>query len=323
MQRHPEYRQKVEKFRATLSPLQSLFRESIGIDHLEPLIDRIRRADLATSQTPARPAEVRQLPHAARPMRARRHPWHQHYPMAIAASLALLIGAALGSLLQPRAASSVPTAGFIGVSDGRLTAQGPLQDLLEHTARGIPVRAELAGAGSWELEAAFTFRSIGQQPCRRYELRSMAQEHFAGFACRDGDGHWIVQAHAKLNSTPVNPGVGLQPRRRGQAPMPPTWRSKPPFTPPAAVNSIATRKKRPHSLRAGRGKRKARGQQRKTWGRPARRDGFDRRRAFYVGSPNVAAQTLTPAAAPPGVGVGGGALRPSGAGGSATRSSRK
>lgn len=211
MQRHPECRQKVEKFRATLSPLQSLFRESIGIDHLEPLIDRIRRADSAPSQTPARPAEVRQLPHAARPMRARRHPWHQHYPMAIAASLALLIGAALGSLLQPRAASSVPTAGFIGVSDGRLTAQGPLQDLLEHTARGIPVRAELAGAGSWELEAAFSFRSIGQQPCRRYELRSMAQEHFAGFACRDGDGHWIVQAHAKLDSTPVNPGAGFSP----------------------------------------------------------------------------------------------------------------
>ena len=210
MQRHPECRQKVEKFRATLSPLQNLFRDSIGIDHLEPLIDRIRRADLAPSQTPARPAEVRQLPQA-RPMRARRQPWHQHYPMAIAASLALLIGAALGSLLHPKAASSVPTAGFIGVSDGRLTAQGPLQDLLEHTARGIPVRAELAGAGSWELEAAFTFRSIGQQPCRRYELRSMAREHFAGFACRDGDGHWTVQAHAKLYLTPVNPGVGFAP----------------------------------------------------------------------------------------------------------------
>jgi hypothetical protein len=210
IQRHPECRQKVEKFRATLSPLQSLFRESIGIDHLDPLIDRIRRADLAPSQRPARPAEVRQLPQA-RPMRAPRHPWHQHYPMAIAASLALLIGAALGSLLQPRAALSVPTVGFIGVSDGRLTAQGPLQDLLEHTARGIPVRVELAGGGTWELEAAFSFRSIGQQSCRRYELTSMAQEHFAGFACRGGDGQWTVQAHAKLDSTPVNPGAGFTP----------------------------------------------------------------------------------------------------------------
>ncbi len=211
MQRHPECRQKVEKFRATLSPLQSLFRESIGIDHLEPLIDRIRRADLAPNQTPARPAEVRQLPQARRPLPAPRHPWHQHYPMAIAASLALLIGAALGSLLQPWAASSVPTTGFIGVSDGRLTAQGPLQDLLEHTARGIPVRAELAGGGTWELEAAFSFHSIGQQPCRRYELRSLAQEHFAGFACRGGDGQWTVQAHAKLDSTPVNPSAGFTP----------------------------------------------------------------------------------------------------------------
>src|SRR5262245_8030517 len=206
LQRHPECRQKVEKFRATLSPLQSLFHESIGIDRLEPLIDRIRRADLAPAQTLARSAEVRQLPQA-RPLRVARHPWHQHYPMALAASLALLIGAALGSLLQPRAASSVPTAGFIGGSNGRLTAQGPLQELLEHTARGIPVRAELAGGGTWELEAAFTFRSTAQQPCRRYELRSIAQEHFAGFACRGRDGQWSVQAHVKLQSTPANPGT--------------------------------------------------------------------------------------------------------------------
>jgi hypothetical protein len=205
LQRHPECRQKVEKFRATLSPLQSLFRESIGIDHLEPLIDRIRRADLAPGRTWARLAEVRQLPQAP-PLRAARHPWHQHYPIALAASLALLIGAALGSLLQPRAAS-VSTAGFIGGGDGRLTAQGPLQELLEHTARGIPVRVELAGGGRWELEAAFTFRSTAQQPCRRYELRSMAQEQFAGFACRGRDGQWSVQAHVKLQSTPANPGT--------------------------------------------------------------------------------------------------------------------
>jgi hypothetical protein len=210
LQKHPECRQKVEKFRATLSPLQSLFSASIGIDHLAPLIDRIRHADLAPAQAPVRPAAVRQLPQA-RPARAPRHPWHQHYPMALAASLALLIGAALGSLLHPKAVSSVPTAHFIGVSEGRLTAQGPLQDLLEHTARGIPVRAEFAGGGTWELEATFTFRSIGQQPCRRYELRSMAREHFAGFACRDGDGQWAVQAHAKLDATPVNPGTTFAP----------------------------------------------------------------------------------------------------------------
>jgi hypothetical protein len=39
----------------------------------------------------------------------------------------------------------------------------------------------------------------------------MAQGHFAGFACRDGDGQWTVQAHAKLDSTPVNPGGGFAP----------------------------------------------------------------------------------------------------------------
>jgi hypothetical protein len=210
MQKHPECREKVEKFRATLSPLQNLFRDSIGVEHFGPLIDRIRRADLAPARASQRTAEVRQLPQA-RPMRAPRHAWHQPYGVAIAASLALLIGAALGSLLQPRTPASVPAAGFIAVSDGRLTAQGPLQDLLEHTARGIPVRAELAGGSTWELEAAFSFRSIGQQPCRRYELRNTTHEHFAGFACRGGDGQWSVQAHAKLDSMPVTPGTVYAP----------------------------------------------------------------------------------------------------------------
>jgi anti-sigma-K factor RskA len=42
IERHPECRQKVEKYRATLAPLQSLFRETISIDHLAPLIERIR-----------------------------------------------------------------------------------------------------------------------------------------------------------------------------------------------------------------------------------------------------------------------------------------
>jgi hypothetical protein len=207
LQRHPECRQKVDKYRATLSPIQHLFRDSIGIDRLQPLIDRIRRDELA----PGRPAQVHELAHAQKAQRARRPAWHQHYPMAIAASLALLIGTALGSLLQPGAVSSVPSADFIVVSDGALTAQGPLQDLLEHTGRGVPVRSKLSAAGTWELEASYTFRSISQQPCRRYELRSEAQDRFAGFACRGPEGRWVVQTHVRLDAAPRNQGSGFSP----------------------------------------------------------------------------------------------------------------
>jgi hypothetical protein len=207
LQRHPECRQKVEKYRATLSPIQHLFRDSIGIDRLQPLIDRIRRDELA----PGRPAQVHELA-PVRAQRARRPAWHQHYPMAIAASVALLIGTALGALLQPGAVSSVPSADFIRVSDGALTAQGPLQNLLEHTGRGVPVRTQLSAAGTWELEASYTFRSISQQPCRRYELRSEAHDRFAGFACRGPEGQWVVQTHVRLDSAPArNQGSGFSP----------------------------------------------------------------------------------------------------------------
>src|SRR5258705_7850581 len=89
MQRHPECRQKVEKYRATLAPIRNVFRETIGVEHLQPLIDKIRRAELPYQALP-RTAEVRRLPQGRTPS-TRRPPWQQHYPMAIAASLTLLI----------------------------------------------------------------------------------------------------------------------------------------------------------------------------------------------------------------------------------------
>ena len=209
IERHPECRQKVEKYRATLAPLQSLFRETISIDHLAPLIERIRRSELGPAQAPVRAAEVRQLPQS-HTMRLQRRAFRPSYPTAIAASVALLIGAALGWLLQPGGVSSVPAAGLIQVSDGSLRAQGALQDLLERTGRGVPLSAEMAGK-AWELEASFTFRAADQQPCRRYELRSAARDHFAGYACRSPQGEWTIRGHAKLDAPAANAQGGFAP----------------------------------------------------------------------------------------------------------------
>ena len=209
IERHPECRQKVEKYRATLAPLQSLFRETINIDHLAPLVEQIRRSELGPARAPLRAAEVRQLPQS-HTMRLQRRAFRPSYPTAIAASVALLIGAALGWLLQPGTTSSVPAAGLIQVSDGSLLAQGALQDLLEHTARGVPLTTEMAGK-AWELEASFTFRAADQQPCRRYELRSVARDHFAGYACRSTQGEWMIRGHAKLDAPAANAQGGFAP----------------------------------------------------------------------------------------------------------------
>jgi hypothetical protein len=210
LQNHPEYREKIEKFRATAAPLQEVFRDTTSIDHLQPLIDRIRRSDLGPTLASVRAAEVRRLPQS-RMLPGRRPPAQQPYRMALAASVALLFGAALGWLLQPGNASSVPSAGLIRVSDGSLMAHGALQDLLEKSGRGVPVTAQLGGGKTWELEASFSFPSIGQQPCRRYELRNPAREHFAGYACRGQGGQWMVQAHAKLEASPTNGPSGYWP----------------------------------------------------------------------------------------------------------------
>src|SRR5262245_50400212 len=123
LHRHPEYRQKVEKYQATGAPIQALFRETTRIDHLGHLIDQIRWAELAPAPATLRPAEVRRLPQG-RVVPGRRPPLQQSYRVAIAASVALLFGAALGWMLQPGSTLSVPTAGMIRVSDGSLMAQG-------------------------------------------------------------------------------------------------------------------------------------------------------------------------------------------------------
>jgi hypothetical protein len=210
LQRLPECQRKVETFRATLSPIQNLFRDATTIDHLGPLIDRIRRADVGLRPVASRGAEISRLP-TSRLRPVVRHPQQPSFPVAIAASLALLIGGALGWLLQPGPMPASPTPGFIKVSEGSLSAQGPLARLLEKSPRGVGLAAELSGGKAWELEASFSFRSAGQQPCRRYELRSAAREHFAGYACRNGDGQWLVHAHAKLDAPQANPGGGFAP----------------------------------------------------------------------------------------------------------------
>ena len=128
IRRHPDYLKKVEQFRATLRPIQDLFREAVHAEDLQPLADRIRRAGATGTGT-----RVSRLP-------VRRPAFQQYYPLAMAASVALLIGTALGWLLHPQGETAgTAQASFIQVSDGSLTAQGALRDLLEQHRSSVPL----------------------------------------------------------------------------------------------------------------------------------------------------------------------------------------
>ena len=169
----------------------------MGTGHLGPLIDRIRRDEVSPEATEvsSKTARIVPLSGVRSPTDASR--FRHRLPAAMAASVALLAGAAFGWLAHPAPrVTSLSAPGLIAFSDGRLLAQGPLQELLEGVRSGVSVGAKTAAGETWTLKATFSFRSSSRAPCRRYEIGKQTTSSFAGYACRSDEGQWLVQAHA-------------------------------------------------------------------------------------------------------------------------------
>ena len=187
--KHPQYREKVEKFRSTRNPIRAAFQEELETTHLGPLIDRIRRDEFPAVATAANSNSARVVQISGDWARTQAYRFRQHLPLAMAASVALLIGATLGWSLHSRpVVTSQPSPGLVTFSEGGLLAQGALRELLEHARSGTPVMAKTEDGEAWRLKATFTFRSVSRSPCRRYEMSGEAAGRFAGYACRSGAG---------------------------------------------------------------------------------------------------------------------------------------
>ena len=191
--RNPEYAQKVDKFRATSELIRKAFRHQPTESEQELLAD----IPLAVTQAPRNGSRGLRFSGRARPRAA----FSPHWPLAMAASIALLVGGAAGWLLHRGGTESPQTsAGLVSFENGRLVAHSALQELLEKKGSGTPSAAKTTDGRSWELKASFTFRSTDQLTCRRYEMSSNDAGRFAGFACRSGAGQWTVQAHAQQDA---------------------------------------------------------------------------------------------------------------------------
>lgn len=207
IKQHPEYQQKLEKFRATLEPVQQALQEDLRTARLAPLIASIRRGDLRPPTSAADPHAERVLSLRGGQDRTRLPAVRQYSPIMMAASLALLIGGGLGWSLHTggtRMPQALP--GLVSFNNSGLLAQGPLEKLLETESSGTGVAAQAADGQAWQLKASFTFRSVSRSLCRRYEMNNEANGRFAGFACRSEDGRWYVHTHAKVDKKA--PGAG-------------------------------------------------------------------------------------------------------------------
>ncbi len=196
IERHPEYQRKVEKFRATLKPVQLAFAKAPPATRIETLIaGDDGQAETHVADLPA--GRVVFLPGRQTP--ARTGAPRRFLPTALAASIAALAGGALGWFLHTGTpADREASVGLVAVSDRGLVARGALERVLETERSGTAVAARVDGGQTWQLGVSFTFRSLGQEHCRRYEASNGAEGRFAGFACRNADRRWVVYAHAKL-----------------------------------------------------------------------------------------------------------------------------
>lgn len=211
LREHPEYRLKVAKFRATLEPVQRAIDGDLDKARLAALAAKIRRAEERSPTADDPGARIVKLPGRRAPTAASAP--RAYAPLALAASLALVIGGGLGWLARG-APEPAPLAapGLVAFDDGSLVAAGPLAKLLETASSGTALRASLSNGAAWQLKASFSFRSVDGAPCRRYEMDRDPSARFAGYACRGADGRWSVRAQARLPAALENkPGEDYTP----------------------------------------------------------------------------------------------------------------
>jgi hypothetical protein len=197
IERHPEYRQQVEKFRATLKPVQQVFEKGLDERRMANLAAWIRRE--VSGAGGADKPQIVALPGARlrAPSAASRFSW----PAKLAASIALIAGGALGWLMHGSADREPPSSlNLVTFGDGNLRAGGDLAKLLETASSGGVVVVDDGHDSPWQLKAIFSFRALDGSPCRRYELAHGTAARFGGYACRNGEAQWLVQAHARIVS---------------------------------------------------------------------------------------------------------------------------
>ena len=194
IRQQPHYQRKVEQFRATLKPIRQTFDAELDGSRLAALAAKIRQAPASSPRGRAGLGIVHARSQAS--LVASYASW----PTAVAASLALFIGGGLGWLMhRPAEREHTALADLMTFADGSLRAEGALAELLETAGSGGALSVRDVHGRAWQLKAISTFRSTADGPCRQYELSDDVAERSAGYACRDTNARWFIQAHARLD----------------------------------------------------------------------------------------------------------------------------
>ena len=178
-----EARAIVAEFRRTAERARAAYAEIMT----EPVPDSLVRTVLGSE---ARAANVTDIAEARKPRTQVRR-----MALPLAASVALLIGAAATLLRDLPAAQSIAL--------GPVPTATPLAELLETKASGTATGRTKGGE---HLMVVATFRDRNARICREIEaLDANMQPTLAGAACRDpASGTWVVEGVARVASAPVS-----------------------------------------------------------------------------------------------------------------------
>ncbi len=126
--------------------------------------------------------------------------------LPLAASLALVIGTAVGYRLQPDADSALVTGNSLA---GRIALESPLHRVLETKTSGEPLEWATDDGASARAQAQLTFKSPQGRYCRQYRVSVTGAAQAgatAGIACRSSEGGWhseiVVSVPADVDAPP-------------------------------------------------------------------------------------------------------------------------
>lgn len=200
-------RRKVAIFRATGPRLAQLYRKPMQEPIPPGLVDFVLQFNTA-SAAPAKPKRAKEAFKAWREKLMSRSTWEQAFSRAVwekrlpramtwqlaAASAAALIAAAsAGWMLHSSSRPGVDR--LTAFRHGKIYAEGALAYLLETMPSNRPSRVD-GGTQDWTaVRAVLTFKSKGGGFCREYEAETAKENRFAGLACREPGGEWVIQVH--------------------------------------------------------------------------------------------------------------------------------
>lgn len=177
----------VDMFRRTRDLSGMAFAEPIMIPAPQRLVDTVM------NYSPRSPARSSRLAHLASS-----HVWRAAAPMALAASVAFVVGIGVGLL----SASNSRDQTLAILATGKVDANSPLTRLLEKLPSGASVK--LSEGSKARAAVLTTFFDQNKRACRDIEVFAEAgqeQPNAAGVACRETDGSWSVEGAVRVGSS--------------------------------------------------------------------------------------------------------------------------